>query len=74
MALDNVTQVLQDPNATDVYDDISIRGIPGKAYHCKETNTLYEVPLEGKQKDSLAKVQKPSDFQLEMLRKQRRMD
>ena len=51
-----------------VYTDVSIRGIQGRVYHCKETNRVIGIITEGKFTGQIMKAQPISERQLESLR------
>ena len=51
-----------------MYTDVSIRGIQGRVYHCKETNRVIGIITEGKFTGQIMKAQPISERQLESLR------
>ena len=53
---------------SDVYTDVSIRGIQGRVYHCKDTNRVVGIYTEGKFAGQIMKAQPISERQLEFLR------
>jgi hypothetical protein len=53
---------------SDVYTDVSIRGIQGRVYHCKDTNRVVGIHTEGKFAGQIMKAQPISERQLEFLR------
>lgn len=53
---------------SDVYTDVSIRGIQGRVYHCKDTNHVVGIHTEGKFAGQIMKAQPISERQLEFLR------
>jgi hypothetical protein len=53
---------------SDVYTDVSIRGIQGRVYHCKDTNRVVGIQTEGEFAGQIMKAQPISERQLEFLR------
>ena len=53
---------------SDVSTDVSIRGIQGRVYHCKDTNRVVGIHTEGKFAGQIMKAQPISERQLEFLR------
>jgi hypothetical protein len=53
---------------SDVYTDVSIRGIQGRVYHCKDTNRVVGIHTEDKFAGQIIKAQPISERQLELLR------
>ncbi len=59
---------------SDVYTDVSIRGIQGRVYHCKDTNRVIGIHTEGKFAGQIIKAQPISERQLEFLRELKILD
>jgi len=48
---------------------VSIRGIQGRVYHCKDTNCVVGIHTEGEFAGQIMKAQPISDPQLDLLRR-----
>jgi hypothetical protein len=59
---------------SDVYTDVSIRGIQGRVYHCKDTNRVIGIHTEGEFAGQIMKAQPISDPQLDLLRELKILD
>ena len=70
---EEINSILSNPK-TDVYTDVSIRGILGRVYHCKYTNRVVGIHTEGKFEGQIMKAQPISRLQLDCLRKLNKLD
>jgi hypothetical protein len=52
---------------SDVYTDVTSRGIQGRVYHCKDTNRVVGIHTEGEFAGQIMKAQPISERQLEFL-------
>ena len=59
---------------SDVYPDVSIRGIQGRIYHCKVTNRIVGIHTEDKFAEQIMKAQPICEEQLELLRELKILD
>ena len=64
---EEIKSILSNPKS-DVYTHISIRGIQGRVYHCKDTNRVVGIHTEGEFAGQILKAQPISERQLEFLR------
>lgn len=64
---EEIKSILSNTNS-DIYPDVSIRGIQGRVYHCKDTNRVVGIHTEGEFADQIMKAQPVSDPQLDLLR------
>ena len=62
-----IESILSNPES-DVYLDVSIRGIQGRVYHCRDTDRVVGIHTEGEFKGQIMKGQPISDPQLDLLR------
>lgn len=62
-----IKSILSNTNS-DIYPDVSIRGIQGRVYHDKDTNRVVGIHTEGEFAGQIMKAQPISDRQLEFLR------
>jgi RNase P/RNase MRP subunit p29 len=53
---------------------VSIRGIQGRVYHCKETDNVVVIHTEGEFAGKIMKAQPISDQQLDLLRELNKLD
>ena len=57
------------PNTeSDIYTDVSIRGIQGRVYYCKATNRVVGIHIKDKFAGQIMKAQPIGERQLEFLR------
>ena len=64
---EEIKSILSNPKS-EVYTHISIRGIQGRVYHCKDTNRVVGIHTEGEFAGQILKTQPISERQLEFLR------
>jgi hypothetical protein len=64
---EEIKSILSNTNS-DIYPDVSIRGIQGQVYHCKDTNRVVGIHTEGEFAGQIMKAQPISERQLEFLR------
>jgi hypothetical protein len=64
---EEIKSILSDTNS-DIYPDVSIRGIQGRVYHSKDTNRVVGIHTEGEFAGLIMKAQPISDPQLDLLR------
>lgn len=64
---EQIKSILSDTKSK-VYTDVSIRGIQGRVYHCKDTNRVVGIHTEGEFAGQIMKAQPISERQLELLR------
>ena len=64
---EEIQSILSNTNS-DIYLDVSIRGIEGQVYHCKDTNRVVGIHTEGEFAGQIMKAQPISGRQLEFLR------
>ena len=64
---EEIKSILSNTNS-DIYPDVSIRGIQGRVYHCKDTNRVVGIHTEGEFAGQIMKAQPISDPQLDLLR------
>ena len=64
---EEIKSILSNTNS-DIYSDVSIRGIQSQVYHCKDTNRLVGIHTEGEFAGQIMKAQPISERQLELLR------
>ena len=64
---EEIKSILSNTNS-DIYPDVSIRGIPGRVYHDKDTNHVVGIHTEVEFAGQIMKAQPISDRQLELLR------
>ena len=64
---EEIKSILSNTNS-DIYTDVSIRGIQGRVYHCKDTNRVIGIHTEGEFAGQIMKAQPISDPQLDLLR------
>ena len=62
-----IKSILSNTNS-DIYPDVSIRGIQGRVYHDKDTNRVVGIHTEGEFAGQIMKAQPISERQLEFLR------
>jgi hypothetical protein len=70
---EEIDSILSNPNS-DIYFDVSIRGIQGRVYHCKYPNRVIGIHTEGEFAGQIMKAQPISERQLEFLRKLKILD
>jgi len=70
---DTVEKIFEDPKSN-VYADVSIDGIQGKVYHCKETNNVIVIHTEGQFAGKIMKAQPINEAQLKMLQEKNKID
>jgi hypothetical protein len=64
---EEIKSILSNTNS-DIYTDVSIRGIQGRVYNCKDTNRVIGIHTEGEFAGQIMKAQPISDPQLDLLR------
>jgi hypothetical protein len=64
---EEIKSILSNTNS-DIYPDVSIRGIQGRIYHCKDTNRVIGIHTEGEFAGQIMKAQPITEGQLEFLR------
>ena len=64
---EEIKSILSNTNS-DIYPDVSIRGIQGRVYHSKDTNRVVGIHTEGEFAGLIMKAQPISDPQLNLLR------
>jgi len=69
----DIESILSNPKS-DVYTDVSIRGIQGRIYHCPDTNRIVGIHTEGEFEGQIMKAQPVSDPQLDFLRELNKFD
>ena len=62
-----IERILLNPEY-DLYREVSIRGIQGRVYHCKDTNLIVGIHTEGEFAGQIMKAQPITPEQLEMLK------
>jgi hypothetical protein len=70
---EEIESILSNTNS-DIYTDVSIRGIQGRVYHCKDTNRVIGIHTEGEFAGQIMKAQPISDPQLDLLRESNILD
>lgn len=70
---ENLKQFGQNPDLT-VFEDVLIRGEPGKAYFCEETQRVIDIATEGLKAGQIIKAQPLGQFQINILCTQNRID
>lgn len=71
---EEVKKILSSTTTTDVYKNVDIRGVKGNVYHCKKTNRVIGIYLEGEFAGQIMKAQPISNAQLKTLRDLKRLD
>ena len=64
---EEIKSILSNTNS-DIYPDVSIRGIQGRVYHSKDTNRVVGIHTQGEFANQIMKAQPISDTQLDLLR------
>ena len=66
IVLEEIKSILSNKD-TEVYTEVSIRGVEGRVYYCKDTNRVVGIHTEGKLSDKIIKAQPISEQQLALL-------
>ena len=69
----DISSILSSTNS-EVFTDVSIRGIQGRVYHCDETNRVVGIHTEGEFAGQIVKAQPISKEQRALLKTQNKLD